>query len=242
MIELLFFIALSLGFGVLASLLARRLDSFESLVMGIPVGLAIFMAVTCLFGQAIEPISYLLLFAAMAGVVIWNGMPGRLKIEIDSGWIIVMLIFIIYTYVFMTGAFSYPLLEDDDSWQHAAGIRYISEFHSFIQPEPRLIHYLAPYPPFYDALLSVLFQAGDSTLQDVMKTYNALLCGLVIPLFYVWSRNRFGKDIGLWSTFLVAVMPAFMTPPRAMSGSSQCWRIGRSNMPTYWRARYIVPV
>jgi len=39
---------------------------------------------------------------------------------------ILIIIFSVNFYIYGTGAFNYPYLEDDDSWTHAIGVKYIS--------------------------------------------------------------------------------------------------------------------
>ena len=54
-----------------------------------------------------------------------------LKIKItktDLSIIAMLLIFIGTFYIYGTGAFNYPYLEDDDPWSHAISVKYVLPF------------------------------------------------------------------------------------------------------------------
>jgi len=69
---------------------------------------------------------------------------------------IMLIIFSVNFYIYGTGAFNYPYLEDDDSWAHAIGVKFMSiEKNAFDQTVGR-IRYINPYPPAYDILLGKL--------------------------------------------------------------------------------------
>jgi len=136
---------------------------------------------------------------------------------LDSGKILtkdnlyVLLMTVILFAVYWHGAHSYPWLEDSDSYEHASAVRFISEFGHPFQPEPYAIHYLLPYPPIYDILATVFYRLSALPIPDALKTFNALLCALTIPTFYLWSKAKFGERIGIWSTFAIFALPSFMS-------------------------------
>jgi len=217
MIELLLFILMTLVLGnSFCRIAGREFNTIDDVLICIPVGLAATVVLTMAYGflHILSPFAFL---GSLVGMLIFQylrcgGFDYKVKnIKLDTRWVIALMIVIIYTNTFITGAFSYPWLEDDDSWQHAAGVRFISEFETFMQPEPRLIHYLAPYPPAYDSLMSLLHQIGDATIPDILKAYNAGLCGLTLLFFYIWVRNKYDKDVAIWALLLLAVVPAFMS-------------------------------
>src|SRR3989344_9533926 len=59
-----------------------------------------------------------------------------------------LIIFSINFYIYGTGAFNYPYLEDDDSWGHASGVKFYSmEKNAFSDTAAKEISYINPYPP-----------------------------------------------------------------------------------------------
>ena len=222
-LSILLFYIISLGLGFLVYKLLH-LDGDEpvsSLFISMALGLALFVLLSSVLGLIgwIDPLVYLVITTVpIVSYYVMRGVGGDFLFELLSGlpkpdkhWWIVIGLFIVALLVFEYGAFATPLLEDDDSWQHAAGVRYISETGTYLQPEPRLIHYLSPYPPFYDVLMAVIVQASDESINTVLKFFNAFLVALVIPLFYCWARNRLDKDVALWATFILALLPCFMS-------------------------------
>jgi hypothetical protein len=231
MLSLLFFLFMSLGLGGFVYKLLH-LDGEESLsyvFIYAALGLALFVLLSSVLGLVglIDPLVYLVLaivpivsYCVMRGPGCSSVMCGlgcsmygnQLEIpKVDKHWLIVIGLFAVALVVFEYGAFATPLLEDDDSWQHAAGVRYVSETGTYLQPEPRLIHYLSPYPPFYDVLMAMLFEVDGESITTILKFFNAFLVALVIPLFYCWARNRLDKDVSLWATFILALLPCFMS-------------------------------
>lgn len=222
MLSIVFFVLISLGLGWFVYKVLG-LDSEESIsymFIYAALGLALFTLLSSVLGLVggIYWYTYIILMAMpIIGYFLIRGtgciMYGsRLEIpKIDRHWLIVIGLFLVALVVFEYGAFATPLLEDDDSWQHAAGIRYISETGTYLQPEPRLIHYLSPYPPFYDVLMAMLFQVDSESINTILKVFNALLVALVIPLFYCWARNRLDRNVALWATFILVMLPCFMS-------------------------------
>jgi len=76
---------------------------------------------------------------------------------------IMLLIFFINFYIYASGAFSYPYLEDEDSRSHAFGVKFMSiEKNAFDQSAKDHLRYLNAYPPAYDITLGILHQTNDS--------------------------------------------------------------------------------
>ena len=96
---------------------------------------------------------------------------------------IMLIIFFVNFYIYGSGAFNYPYLEDDDSWSHAMGVKYISiEKTAFVGADTPF-HYIDPYPPAYDLLLGILHQTNDS-VYFTLKFFNALIISLSTIFFY----------------------------------------------------------
>jgi len=215
MIQLLYLIlvALAMGLALWRLLGIEEDDGLSSLFLYFGTGLAVFVLFSAVLGflNLVNWMVYLAIALAMLALV---HMKGRLSVsmpKIDRGWVIVLTLFALHLAVYLYGSFSYPWLEDDDPWVHASAVRYVSIYGTYIQPEHLPLHYLAPYPPFFDALLGVLFQVDGSSLQFTLKFFNALLVSLTIPLFYVWARKKLDGTSALWATGMLAALPSFMS-------------------------------
>jgi len=115
-------------------------------------------------------------------------------------------------YVYVTGAFGYPWLEDGDSWQYATSVKYISVFNTYSIPADMFVaHYLEPYPPTYNVLLGMVHQLNDR-VSWTLKYFNSLLIALGIVFAYVFVR-KFTNDsrIAVLSAFFLAAAPNFMS-------------------------------
>jgi len=143
--------------------------------------------------------------------------------------ILVMLcIFSATLFMYAKGAFSYPWLEDDDSWAHALGVKYVSVERKVFADKP--LRYIDPYPPSYDMLLGILHQTNNS-MYWTLKFFNALIISLGIIFFFFFSKELAGKNKALFSTFALASIPAFL--------SHFIWTIALS-IPLYFVSFYAV--
>jgi len=122
-----------------------------------------------------------------------------------------IVIFAVNFYIYGTGAFNYPYLEDDDSWTHAIGVKYISiEKNAFGEATQR-IRYVNPYPPAYDMLLGILHQTNDS-IYWTLKFFNALIISLGTIFFYFLVKEFTGnRNKALFAAFALMSIPAFMS-------------------------------
>jgi len=122
-----------------------------------------------------------------------------------------LLLFAVNLYVYMSGAFSYPYLEDDDSWAHTFGIKYVSMNLNVFDKETDYISYINPYPPTYDILLGILHQTNDSVYWTI-KFFNALIISLSTIFFYFFVKELSGsKGKALFASFALVAIPAFMS-------------------------------
>ena len=94
-----------------------------------------------------------------------------------------LIVFLVNFYIYGSGAFNYPYLEDDDSWAHAIGVKYFSIEKNAFGEGAEHIRYMNPYPPAYDILLGILHQTNDS-VHWTMKFFNALIVSLSTIFFY----------------------------------------------------------
>lgn len=207
------FVTLGMGYAAWKLLGLKEEDGYAALFLYAGTGLALFVQASTVLGFI--GFAYWYVYAAIAAImlaaVLRKGMPRMALPKFEKGWGIVCLLFLIHFYVYFTGSTAYPWLEDDDPWDHASATRYISLYGTYIQPEPRLIHYLAPYPPFFDVLLSTLFGIDGSSLQLTLKFFNALLVSLSVPFFYCWLKRRTDGRAALWATAILAMLPSFMS-------------------------------
>ena len=116
--------------------------------------------------------------------------------------------------VYLTGAFNYPYMEDDDSWDHAVGSKYVSEYQTYsreVNAENFKRNYLEPYPPAYDVLMGILHQTNDS-INWTLKFFNVLIISLGLIFFYIFSELFFNNSKkAIFSTFILFVIPSFMS-------------------------------
>ncbi len=124
--------------------------------------------------------------------------------------LLLLLILAFSATIYVYGPFTYPWLEDDDSWGHAAGIKYIAVEKTLRAPSGEF-PYLNPYPPLYDLVFAVLHQFHPS-LYWTMKFYNGVIICLGVLAFFFFARRFMGGDTkALWATFFLAVIPCYLS-------------------------------
>ncbi len=223
-IAVLYFLFISMGLGLAAWKLLgiSEEDGVARLFLYIAGGMVVFVQATTLLGflHLSNWLTYLVLTVVLLALAFrkWDfslRMPALSGVSGASGvsrtWVMISLLFVVHLCVYFIGATGYPWLEDDDPWGHATAVQYASAFSTYIQPAHLPIHYLAPYPPFFDVLLGVLFQVSGGSLQMVLKFFNALVISLAIPFFFCWARTLIGERKALWATFILAALPCFMS-------------------------------
>jgi hypothetical protein len=213
-------VMLALGFAAWRLLGVGEKDDGAGSFMLLATGIVVFImasAILGFIGQA-NWFAYVVLAAALLAMAYRKDSKAGVKYgemlrmpQISNEWKLVCILFAVHLAVYAGGAFSYPWLEDDDPWAHAAAVHYVSLFGTYIQPTHLPLHYLAPYTPFYDVLMGVLFQLDGASMQAILKFFNALLASLAIPLFFCWAKERLGSRSALWATFALAVLPCFMS-------------------------------
>ena len=129
-----------------------------------------------------------------------------------------LLIFAFSLFMYTTGAFSYPYLEDEDPWGHAVGAKYVALEKTAYDPVfvhqtkiDEVLSYLDPYPPAYDALMGILHQTSPD-LPWTLKFFNALIISLGLIFFYLFAQLFMGnKPKALLATFFLAAVPAYFS-------------------------------
>ncbi len=123
----------------------------------------------------------------------------------------VLAIFAAVLFMYVSGSFVYPYLEDDDPWTHARGVKYVSVEKTAFANEFLNSQYIDPYPPSYDMIFGVLHQVSSSIYWTI-KFFNALLISLSIVFFYFFARLFTGsRGKALFATFVLASVPAYLS-------------------------------
>jgi hypothetical protein len=122
----------------------------------------------------------------------------------------VLVIFLFALAVYCWGPFQYPWLENDDSWSHAASIKYVAVEKNLDAPDG-LFQYLNPYPPGYSIVIGLIHQINPS-LYWSLKFFNGLIICLGFLFFYIFAEEfTQNKTKAAFATFLLAVIPCYLT-------------------------------
>ncbi|HIJ11572.1 TPA: hypothetical protein HA278_05940 [Candidatus Woesearchaeota archaeon] len=122
-------------------------------------------------------------------------------------------------FVYASGAFNYPYLENEDPWGHSVGVKYVALEKTAYDPPlenvPKeidfLLSYIDIYPPAYDVMMGILHQTAPD-LPWVLKFFNALIISLGFVFFYLFATLLI-KDRGkaLFATFILAAIPSYLS-------------------------------
>ncbi|MBW2976264.1 hypothetical protein KY347_02350 [Candidatus Woesearchaeota archaeon] len=136
----------------------------------------------------------------------------KLRITKTNISILVMLLVFIGTfYVYASGSFSYPYLEDEDPWGHSEGVKYYSIEKNAFKDTTKYVRYINPYPPSYDILMGILHQTNDSVYWT-LKFFNSLIISLSIVFFYFFVKELSGsRNTALFASFALASIPCFLS-------------------------------
>ncbi len=122
-----------------------------------------------------------------------------------------LIIFAANLYVHATGAFSYPYLEDDDSWGHSQTAKYYAIEKNAFSDTARQIRYMTPYPPAYAIVMGILHQTNDS-IYWTLKFFNALIVSLSVIFFYFFVKELSGsRGKALFASFALFSIPSFLS-------------------------------
>ena len=195
-VTILLFFVYCYGLGFTLSSFVKNSDNFlERNLMRVGIGLSLvpFLAIILnliklpadwrivLFLSLIYPVYYL--------IRNYNKFNFSFKLtKTDLSIFAMLVIFFASFYVYGTGAFNYPYLEDDDSWGHASGVKYIAVEKNAFDQSTQSIRYLNPYPPTYNILLGILHQTNDSVYWT-LKFFNALIVSLSVVFFYFFVKE-----------------------------------------------------
>lgn len=230
---ILFFIC-SYGLGFSMAKIARESENFlERNLMRVGIGLGSMIVLGLLLSLLRVPLDWRVFLGLSIIIPLFHLVKNANNIRIgfrltkyDLTIIVMLLIFFASFYMYSKGAFSYPWLEDDDSWGHAIGAKYVALEKTAFADKP--LRYIDPYPPAYDMLLGILHQSNDS-LYWTLKFFNALIISLSIIFFFFFAKEIMDKNKALFATFALASIPAFL--------SHFIWAIALS-IPLYFVALY----
>jgi len=130
--------------------------------------------------------------------------------KITKTTLILLGIFLVCVFIYCSGPFNYPWLENDDPWTQAAGIKYIALEKNINVPSGEF-QYLNPYPPGYGLLFGILHQTHQS-LYWTLKFFNGLIIAFGYLFFYFFAKE-FTKNNkkALFATFFLAAIPCYLS-------------------------------
>ena len=124
--------------------------------------------------------------------------------------LLLFVIFFVFLFTFNKGAFNYPWLEDDDSWHHALGTKFVAVEKTIFPKNDRFM-YIDPYPPNYDLLMGVMHQTNNSVYWT-LKFFNVLIISLGLLFFFFFVKEFTGnKNKALFSTFILFSIPCYLS-------------------------------
>ena len=238
-ISIILFFLYCYGLGLGLGLFVKESGDFlERNLMRLGIGLGAIPALGFLLNLIRVPIDWRIFLAFSILLVVisiikkFKNLSSMFKgFKINVYILLMLVLFGITFYMYSKGAFAYPYLEDDDSWSHAVGVKYVAvEKTVFDKPNNR-VQYIDPYPPAYDMIIGILHQTNDSVFWS-LKFFNALMIsmGIIFFFFFVKIFANSSKK-ALYSTFALFAVPAFL--------SHFIWAISLT-MPLFFVAFYSV--
>lgn len=195
--------------------------------MRLGIGLAVFFIVATIFNLLHVPLDWKLFLLASLIVPAYHLAKSVIKGNFNLGeefkkikftkseiyLLILLLLFAFTFYMYHTGAFKYPYLEDDDPWEHARAVKYIATEKTAYEPYPGqdLFRYLDPYPPAYDIFMAILYQTNDS-INWTLKFFNALIISLSIIVFYFFATKFMkSRKKALFAILVLTMIPSYLS-------------------------------
>ena len=239
-LSIILFFLYSWGFGFGLGLIARESEDFlERNLMRIGTGLGAMLAFGLLLNLIRIPLDWRVFLSISILLVLTKTYRDfkkeRIifdvkKISISIFPLLVLALFSISFYMYEKGAFAYPYLEDDDSWSHAMGVKYVS-IEKTVFAGAGNSFYMDPYPPNYDMLMGILHQTNNSVYWT-LKFFNALIVSLSIVFFYFLAKTFTNSSKkALFATFALFAVPAYL--------SHFIWAIALT-MPLFFASFYAV--
>ena len=221
LLALLLFFAVTYGLGFSLARLVKESDGFlERHVMRVGFGLCALVVLGIALNAFRIPIDWrIILAAALAGPAYFAIFrKGHAKLRFSAtmrlsglGAIAALVIFGFSLFMYSSGAFSYPYLEDDDPWGHASAASYVASEKTVFDSPFLNFQYMDPYPPGYDMMFGILRQVSGSVMW-VVKFFNALIISLSVLFFYFFARQFTGSSgRALFAMLVLASVPAYLS-------------------------------
>lgn len=207
-------------------------DFWEREIMNVGIGLGVFAILSIILNFFRVPLDWKIFLLLSLMIPLWAGfrfckkngfkLPTKFpKLVLTKNNLFVLaaaFIFAVSLYIYASGAFAYPYLEDEDPWGHSIGVKYVAlnkdaynPITATVQEAESILSYIDPYPPAYDVLMGVLHQTSPD-LNWTIKFFNALIISLGLLFFYFFV-NSFteNKTKALAATFFLAVIPSYLS-------------------------------
>lgn len=213
------FFLLSFSFGYLLTFFVKPWGSaLERFFMRVGIGMAVVIVLAVvmnLMGIILDWKIFLVLsLLILASILVFNrkNLTFSLKITKEDAYAgAAVIIAILSLWMYASGAFSYPYLENDDPWTHAVVVSYVAQEKVLADTPTYNFKFLDPYPPGFAVWLGLMHQIEPS-ISWVLKFYNALFIALGV-LFFYFAAKQFIQDRrgALFATFVLASLPSFFT-------------------------------
>ncbi len=213
------FFVYTFGLGLAATSFVKNSENFlERNLMRVGFGLSLLPLLGLVLNLLRIPIDWKIILALSLIYPIYYAIKNKSQLKprfaitkTDLSILVMLVIFLVNLYIYASGAFNYPYLEDDDSWSHAMGVKYVSMEKSVFQKTSVGFHYMDPYPPTYELLMGLLHQTNGSVYWT-LKFFNAFLVSLSTVFFYFFVKEfTQNKHKALFASFALASIPAFMS-------------------------------
>lgn len=222
LLAVILFFVYTWGLGFALTRLVKESGSFlERNIMRVGFGLSGLILLGIILNALRIPIDYRIFIIASVAAPLYclvfrkgyRQLPKlSLKLTASSLSILaVLLIFFISLFMYESGAFSYPYLEDDDPWGHASAATYVSVEKTAYDSPYLNFQYMDPYPPGYDLMFGILKQSSGS-IYWVLKFFNALIISLSLLFFYFFAKEfTASRGKALFAAFVLASVPAYLS-------------------------------
>jgi len=221
-LTILLFLIYTWGLGFTATSFIKNSENFlERNIIRIGIGLGIFVVLGVLLNLLRIPLDWKIflvlslvypLFILIKKIKSKEFKKPSFKLtKSNLNILIVLVIFFVCLQMYAGGAFKYPYLEDDDPWDHALSVKYVSLEKTVYQPANYNFQYIDPYPPGYDLIMGILHQTSSS-ISWTLKFFNGLIISLGVLFFYFFAKLFMkNKNKALFATFVLATIPSFLT-------------------------------
>ena len=221
-IALFFICTWGLGY-IVTSLIKNSENILERNLMRIGIGLGVFLVLGTIMNLLHIPLDWRIFLLLSVIFPIYSLIKDKgkilerlkgIKFTKSNIYILIALVLFFFTfYVYHTGAFNYPYLEDDDPWEHARSVKYISIEKTAYEPYKGmdLFRYIDPYPPGYEIMMAVLYQTNDS-MNWTLKFFNALIISLGVLMFYFFVKEFTKSETkAIIAAFILTVIPSYLS-------------------------------